>query len=155
MARLAILLFIIASSADAMGQATTSCPWLTTGTAAKLLGGEVTVVAHVDGSFAGSCRFVRQSGDLTASIEVLVGSTDSHLCPEGSIKLNALGNAAVQCHVRDAYIIAGRIRDVYFAVSMTNLSGATKQEPDDPRLADAYGASALERIAEQVVGNLY
>jgi hypothetical protein len=38
---------------------------------------------------------------------------------------------------------------------MTNIAGAVSPEPDDPLLADAYAASALERVAEQVVGNLY
>jgi hypothetical protein len=38
---------------------------------------------------------------------------------------------------------------------MTNIPDATKLEPSDPKLADAYAASPLERLAEQVVGNLY
>jgi hypothetical protein len=38
---------------------------------------------------------------------------------------------------------------------MTNIADATRKEPDDPRLADAYAASQIERLAEQVVGNLY
>ena len=40
-------------------------------------------------------------------------------------------------------------------VTLTNIPGATNPEPSDPRLADAYAASPLERLAEQVVGNLY
>lgn len=160
MIRFVLALFIVAASSAAFGQAMTNCPWLTSGTAATLLGGEVTVVAQVEGTFAGSCRFTRQSGDPSGSIEILVGPKDTQPCPQDSTKLKALGNEAVQCRrtvqaAQQSDIIAGRIRDVYFAVTMTSVAGATKQQPDDPRLADAYGASALERVAEQVVGNLY
>lgn len=155
-----VLLFLIASSTVARGQAVPACPWLSAGTAARLLDADVTVAAHVEGTFAGSCRFVPQSGDSSASIEVLVGPADTHPCPQGSTKLKALGNEAVQCRrtaqaAQPSDVIAGRIRDVYFVVTMTSVSGATTREPADPRLADAYGASALERVAEQVVGNLY
>jgi hypothetical protein len=162
-ARPIVLLLMIASWTAAMGQAAATCPWLASGTAARLLGGDVTVVARVEsrlGTFAGSCRFVRLSGEPSSSVEVLVGSTDTHVCPQGSVKLRALGNEAVQCRLANASagqsdIVAGRIRDVYFVVTLTNVPGATTQEPADPRLADAYGASPLERVAEQVVGNLY
>lgn len=160
MVRLAAVSVMIASSGAAVGQATTACPWLTSGTAATLLGGDVTVAAHIEGASAGSCRFVRQSGAPSASIEVLVGPTDTHPCPQGSAKLRALGNEAVQCRLtpqtaQQSDVIAGRMRNVYFVVTLTNVGGALTQEPADPRLADAYGASALERVAEQVVGNLY
>jgi hypothetical protein len=40
-------------------------------------------------------------------------------------------------------------------VTLTGFPEAIRQEPDDPRLSDTYGASALDRVAEQVVGNLY
>jgi hypothetical protein len=160
MVRLAVVLFLLGSAGAVMGQAVTACPWLTSGTAATLLGGEVSVTAHVEGAFAGSCRFVQQSGASSASIEILVGPTDSHACSQDKVKLKAIGNEAVQCRRTDSPtqqsdIIAGRIRDVYFVVNMTNVAGATRQEPADPKLADTYGASALERVAEQVVGNLY
>ncbi len=150
---------MIASSNVAVGQAVAACPWLTSGTAAKLLGGDVTVMAHVDETGAGSCSFARQRGESSASIQVLVGPTDTHPCSQGGTSLRALGNVAIQCHVANAAqpadIIAGRIRNIYFVVTMTNVSGANTKEPSDPRLADSYGASALERVAELVVGNLY
>jgi hypothetical protein len=159
MVRLVVLLILIASSTVAVGQAVAACPWLTSGTAAKLLGGDVTVMARVDATGAGSCSFARQNGATSASIEILVGPTDTHPCPQGSMQLKALGNEAMQCRVakpaQPADIIAGRIRNIYFVVTMTNVSGANTTEPSDPRLADSYGASALERVAELVVGNLY
>jgi hypothetical protein len=160
MARLTILLFIVASAVAAVGQATTVCPWVTSGTAERLLGGEVSVTAHVESATAGSCSFVRQSGSSASSIEILVGLKDTHPCPQDSIKLRALGNAAVQCHhiispAQQSDQIAGRIRNISFVVTMINIPDATREEPSDPRLADSYGASPIERLAEVVVGNLY
>lgn len=160
MVRLVILLSTIAPGVACMGQAVTACPWLTSGTAANLLGGDVTVAARVEGPFAGSCSFTRRSGESSPSIEILVGPADTHPCPQGSARLKAIGNEAVQCRrapspSQQSDIIAGRIRNVYFVVTLTDVPGATTQEPADPRLADAYGASALERVAEQAVGNLY
>ncbi len=160
MARSFVLLFLIACSTAAVGQEGATCPWLTSGTAAKLLGSDVTVAAQVEGSWAGSCRFMRQRGDSAAAIVSLVGPAVAQPCAQGSTKLKALGNEAVQCQrtapaAQPSDIIAGRIRNVYFVVTMTNVATATRREPADPRLADAYGASALERAAEQVVGNLY
>lgn len=164
MARALVLSFFVFSSVAAMGQAVTTCPWVATGTAARILGGDVIIDAHVEGDFAGSCRFTRQDAGQTAistpSIEILIGATDTHPCPQGSEKLKALGNEAVECRrttsqKQQSDIIAGRIRNVYFAVTMTNVAGATKPEPADPLLADAYAASQIERLAEQVVGNLY
>jgi len=160
MFRLLVMIPAIACCAAATGQAPANCPWLSTGTAARLLGGDVTVAAHVEETFAGSCRFTRQSGNSSASIAVLIGPKDTQPCPAGSTKLKALGNEAVQCRraagtAQGSDVIAGRIRNVYFVVTMTNIAGALTSEPDDPLLADAYAASPLERAAEQVVGNLY
>ena len=160
MLRFATVLFIVASAGAALGQTGTSCPWVTSGTAERLLGGEVTVIARVDGNGAGSCSFVPRSGDSAASIEILVGPMDTHPCLQDSLELKALGNEAVQCRhsissSQQSDQIAGRIRKVFFVVTMTNVPGASTQEPSDPRLADSYGASPIERLAEQVVGNLY
>jgi hypothetical protein len=142
-----------------MGQTTTACPWVTSGTAERYLGGEVSVTVHAEGNAMGSCKFVHQSGNSASSIEVLVGSTDAHSCPQDSTKLKALGNEAVQCHhatsSQQSEQIAGRIRNTFFVVTMNNIPDATRQEPSDPHLADAFGASPIERLAEVVVGNLY
>ncbi len=103
---------------------------------------------------------MRRTIHAALSVEVLVGSTDTHPCPQGSMKLLSLGNEAVQCTRtaslrKPSSIIAGRIRAVYFVVIKTGIPGAMTPEPADPRLADAFAASPLERMAEQVVGNLY
>jgi hypothetical protein len=160
MARLTVALFLLFCSASALGQVATACPWVTTGTAERLLGGEVSVTTHVQASMAGSCSFVRQSGNSVASIEILIGPTDTYPCPSDSVKVKALGNEAVECHhgspsTQRSDQIAGRIRKVFFVVTMINTPGAAQKEAPDPNLSDSYGASPLERLAEQVVGNLY
>jgi hypothetical protein len=94
------------------------------------------------------------------SLEIIIGKEDTHICAEGSTKLIALGNEAVQCKSSNATgeslnIIAGRMRNVYFAVSIGNSpdGAAVPSEPGGP--TGPYAASALERVTEQVVGNLY
>jgi hypothetical protein len=125
-----------------------------------VLGGDVKSSAHIEGNTAGSCRFVSRLADQARAIEVLVGPSDTHPCPPNSTPLKALGNEAVQCQVakpvgaRDE-IISGRIRNIYFVIVLTNVPDATRSEPTDPHLADEFGASPLEQVAEQVVGNLY
>jgi len=160
MARLVVVLLAIVSAATAIGQTAATCPWVASGTAEHFLGGEVSLIAHIESNTAGSCTFTRQGGKDASSIEIRVGSTDTHACPRDSAPLKALGNEAVQCRVggapsQTADRISGRVRRVFFVVTMTNIPGATKPEPSDPRLADAYAASPLERLAEQVAGNLF
>jgi hypothetical protein len=161
MARLALALFVFGGLGSALGHASTTCPWLTTGTAERFLGGEVLVATNVDGSAGGSCSFTRHGDTGNATfIEILAGAIDTHPCPQESVKVKALGNEAVQCrHSLSASSqsdqIAGRIRKTFFVVTIANVPGATKKEPSDPRLNDAYGVSVVERLAELVVGNLY
>ena len=46
----------------APARAVTGCPWLTEGSAARALGGEVSVTVKVSDAGEGSCRFSRQPG---------------------------------------------------------------------------------------------
>ena len=155
-----ILLSILLSATSALGQSASNCPWFTSGSAEKILGGVVVTTVHLNAATDGSCRFSRKMGEVTQSIDVLVGKASTHPCPEGSPKVKALGNEAVQC-TREVSAgqredtIAGRIRDLYFVVTLTNVPGALKAGPSDPGITDAYDASPLERVAEQVVGNFY
>ena len=124
------------------------------------LGGEVTMVAHASGNAEGSCRFENHSGKVAQTIEVQVGKKDSHPCPTGSKGLQALGNEAAQCtHTNsqgdESDTIAGRVRDVYFVVTMTNVPDAIREPSADARPSDPFEASSLERVAEQVAGNLF
>lgn len=151
-----LVLTVFAHVPAIMAQSPANCLWFTTGSAAKILGADVTVTAQSDGNWEGSCRFVRQSGTTTQAIEIMVSKTNPHACPEGGAKLKALGNEAMQCRqtmpgeVED--MIAGRMRDAYFTVTIINVPAAARP-PARPE--DHDDSSALERIAEQVVGNLY
>jgi hypothetical protein len=158
-ARAALLLMIV-PVAGLAAQTASLCPWLSSGSAAKVLGGNISVVAHANGNWEGSCQFVRGDEGKSESIDILIGKVDTHPCPQTSTKVIALGNEAVQCsHPTQASqqvdIITGRMRDVYFTVTMTDVPNATRQLPSDAHLSGQFGASPLERIAEQVVGNLY
>jgi hypothetical protein len=160
MIRSIALMLSIAFVPGAFAQTALPCPWLTTGSAAKILGGDVTMLVRASGNFEGSCRFTRQTGEAMEALEILVGKADTHSCPEGSPKLKAIGNEAVQCKRsiatgQEIYTIAGRVRNVYFAVTLTNVAGAILDRSAEVRPADPYSASPLERLAEQVSGNLY
>jgi hypothetical protein len=147
----------------AMGQATgeapaaTLCPWFTNGSAERVLGGSVALTAKVDGSFSGSCRFTHQTGDAMRAIDVLVGNADTHACPPNATKLKTLGNEAVQCTATGDgnYSIAGRIRDVFFVITLSHVPDAVREPSANARPSDPYHATVLEQVAEQVVGNLY
>ena len=91
-------------------------------------------------------------------LRILVGKVDKHVCPPESTQLKALGNEAVQCRRPDAQghpwdVIAGRMRDVFFVVTSNIPDAAVMPKADSPP-TDPYSASVLERVAEQVVGNL-
>ena len=151
------LVLIFSSALTGFSQTPAVCPWLTTGSAAVALGGEVTIVTQSSGNWDGSCKFEHHSEKVTQTIEILLSRTDSHPCPAGSTTLKALGNSAVQCaHTKpngdESDTIAGRVRDAYFVVTMTNVRGAIGEQA---RSSDPFDASPLERVAEQVVGNLF
>jgi hypothetical protein len=84
---------------------------------------------------------------------------NTHACAPDSTKLVALGNEAVQCKNTHAQgqtldVIAGHVRQLFFVVSAANIPNAAKA-PSAMVPPDSYAASVLERIVEQVVGNLY
>ena len=92
-------------------------------------------------------------------LRILVGKTDRHPCPPESTQIKALGNEAVQCRRADPQghpwdVIAGRMRDVFFVVSTSNVPDALTIPAANGPPVDPYSASILERAAEQVVGNL-
>src|SRR5579863_6076220 len=112
-----LLVLLLACPAVAIAQSNGVCPWFTTGSAAKVLGGEATLTAHVTNNWDGSCVFMRKTGAIVQTIEILVGKTNTRPCPESSPHLKAIGNNAVQCRRASAPeqsrdIIAGRVRDV-------------------------------------------
>jgi hypothetical protein len=154
------LLLITVCCPAAFAQALVTCPWLSTGTAATALGGDVTVTAHSENNWQGECHFKPQAAGAMQEIDIHVSKVESHPCPEGSARVKALGNEAVQCsrstlHDAHADTIAGRVRDAWFEITMTNIPAATSEPSGITHPADPYGASLLLRLAEQVAGNLY
>jgi hypothetical protein len=150
----------VAPTSVAAAQAPAVCPWLATGTAASVLGGEVSVTAHADRIGQGECHFSRQYDGKVHSIDVRVSKVNDHPCPEGSEKLGALGNEAMQCRRLPAKneetdILVGRVRDVFFMVSISNVPEVARKSDDPHSPNDPFGASLLEKVAEQVAGNLF
>ena len=154
------LLLIFMSAPAALSQAPAVCPWFTTGSAKMVLGGDVTMIAHASGNWEGSCKFEHPSGTIIQTIEIQVSKADSHACPAGSPSLKALGNEAVRCSRTNAQgvqfgTIAGRVRDAYFVVTMTNVQEAASKPSSNSAPSDPFASSPLERVSEQVAGNLF
>ncbi len=124
------------------------CPWLTEGSAASALGGEVHVAVTVAGPFQGSCSFVRQN-DPARQLKILVGPGSIPSCPQGSEKVVGVGTRASRCRVsasagESTEMISGAVRETNVAI----LLGRGKS--GSPRKRDL-----LEELAEQVAGNLF
>ena len=129
------------------------CPWLTQGTAARMLGGDVSVIANVSDSGEGDCKFTREQGSPD-TLEIVVSKTELPGCPADSIPLRGIGNEAVRCghpgpRGEAVQIISGRVRDQHFTVTMTTRghekAAKAQETQDDP----------IVRVAEQVAGSLF
>jgi hypothetical protein len=117
----------------------TTCPWLTEGSAAKVLGGEVHATLNVASPTQGTCTFVK-TAHPQEQLKVLVGGANIPSCPAGSVKVIGVGNQASRCHLpHSAQMISGNVRAVDMAIT---LSGIQSED-------------ALQQIAEQVAGNLF
>jgi hypothetical protein len=141
------LLFVSASRAEPV------CPWLTQGSAAAMLGGNVSAVIKLTQPEHGSCAFTLQQGATTYVLEVVVESTPRTTCPPTSQKLLGIGNEAVACRLQRspneaAEVISSRVRMLYFTVSLTT------QGSPNPTLPLNKPKDIVERAAEQVAGNL-
>lgn len=126
------------------------CPWLSVGSAAHALGGDVSVTVNVPNLNEGSCRFLRSAGPAYF-LEILVGNAASASCPAGAMQLRGIGNEATRCELSGARsesvdMIGSRVRDTHFTVTLA-LHGQKKSQ-------DAHD-DALEQVAEQVAGSLY
>ena len=114
---------------------TPTCPWVTEGSAAKVLGGPVHAILNVASPTQGTCTFVK-----TAQLKILVGAGNIPSCPAGSAKVIGVGDQASRCHLpHSAQMISGNVRAVDMAIT---LSGNQAED-------------AIQQIAEQVAGNLF
>jgi hypothetical protein len=127
------------------------CPWLTAGSAAHALGGDVSVTTTVTNSNAGSCRFSRLDGSPSA-LEIVVGKDVTGACPADSLKFTGIGNEATRCRIPatrgdTAEILSSRVRDLHFSIVLREQKHLAK--PADTQ------DDALEQLGEQVAGNLF
>lgn len=150
------LLVLALAPAAAMAQSPQACPWLNAGTAAKILGSEVTSTVHSDSNWSGSCRYLTSTSPA-ASIEVDVGKTDSHPCGSGATPLTAIGNQAVLCSVlnksgQNVETVSAQVRDAWFVLVLTT---SPRTSPASSARSEPAASPPIEFLAEQVAGNLY
>lgn len=131
-------------------QAQKVCPWLTEGSAAKALDGDVSVTVDVSNQSEGSCRFSRQRGSSDV-LQIAVAKTGLPGCPAAGVKLTGIGNEAERCRIPSARgefaeMVRSRVREMYFTVTLIARGQKKSTAPEN---------DALEQIAEQVAGNLY
>jgi hypothetical protein len=127
------------------------CPWLTAGSAAHALGGDVSVTVTVSNGNQGSCRFSRQDGSADA-LEIMVAKGVAAACPADSPKLVGIGNEATRCripatHGETAEMLSSRVRDLHFYIVL-------REQKRSAKPADTQD-DALEQLGEQVAGNLF
>lgn len=133
--------------------ASTSCPWITEGSAAKALGGEVTLVVNLSGADEGSCNFFRKQ-EPKAFLKIEVSKSVLSSCSADSTKLRGVGNEAMRCAPagsgdQTGEMISGRVRDLHFVLTFQPLG--IKSPANSAGTQD----DVLEQIAEQVAGNLF
>jgi len=147
------LLAITAAAANAQSPALTNCPWLTQGTAATALGGDVTVAVDVSETGEGACSFSRMQ-DPSALLKIEVSKSALAACDATATRLRGIGNAAMRCKLpgsadENAELISGRVRDLHFAIRIfphrkqASANSSDKQDDD------------FEHVAELVAGNLF
>lgn len=151
-----VWLILMLCAGTCFGETPTVCPWFSIGSAATLLGGTVAQDLHIDSNGQGTCRFTRDQ----QSIEIRIGKVETHACPGRSTRMIGLGNEAVQCKLTNAAgqeenAIAGRVRDVYFVISVRDPQTSPAPPTTSTQYDDPESVSVVARVAEQVVGNLY
>jgi hypothetical protein len=153
----ALLLLASLSPYSAHAQDQLACPWFTAGTAAATLGGPTLSAVKLTDSTErpdGSCTFTLSQGVVLSTLEIVVTRSPKPACPSDSPKLTGIGNEATICRLDRSttqlrYAIDSRVRDLYLRASLTIQGGSptSKSTPNQQQL--------LERVAEQVAGNLY
>jgi hypothetical protein len=151
--RLLFLLSIALISAPQL-RAETACPWLTQGTAADLLGGDVSTSVQSAAPDAGSCRFSLRRGAAEYTLEITVANTPVATCPPASPKVTGVGSEAFSCATRKSPaetsdMISGRVRTTYFTVRLTG------KGPPDAYMTPEKRTDVVEQVSEEVAGSLF
>jgi hypothetical protein len=157
----------LVSARSALGEEHT-CPWISEGTAAALLGGDVETHVLPGKAEDGSCRFVRYAqheqdaqhaqdaqhdqktaGELYITVARMKDpakefATYTAQCRGEKTALRGIGNEAYACDLASGTGIVGRVRDAAFLLLL------------DAKTADGASRRAhLSDAAEQVAGNLF
>jgi hypothetical protein len=154
LAMLFLLCCCVASArAQAVAAARHSCAWLTEGSAAGLLGGEVTPTASLSDAGEGSCKFIRRQEPFD-SLEVIVSKTALPTCPPDSTRLVGVGNPTSMCRILGARgltaeLISGRVRGFYFTLTIDFSRRKTPPQSTEVR------EDLMAQVADQVAGNLF
>ncbi|WP_146072131.1 hypothetical protein [Bryocella elongata] len=130
---------------------------MTNGTAAKALGGDVTVIVRVSGG-AGTCDFLRDAGkgsegrtpEESDRLMIQVSPLPPKECVTGE-PVVGIGEDSLYCTSTfdgmQREIIRGRVRETYFVVILSSdTKGATSR---------TTARANLEQAAEQIAGNLF
>ena len=112
------------------------------------------------GDWDGSCRFEHVRVSRAETIEINGSKMELHPCPGGSKAVPSLVMKRFSVRVGmktglDFRHLVGRVRDAYFLVTMINVAAAIREPGPEVRPVDRFEASPLQRVAEQVAGNLF
>jgi hypothetical protein len=138
----------------AIASASPMCPFMTQGSAAKLLGGDVALTVDSTEDRDGSCTFTHQQGALSYTLGIVVHKSATDPCTQHGTPLKAIGNEALECRVDRSPAetiekVSGRVRDMYFTIDLT-IRGPIKSA-----MSVDFQRDAIEQATEQVTGNLY
>ena len=147
------LLACASHATHAQSSAPKVCPWVTQGSAAKALGGEVSATIEVSESGEGSCSFTRIT-DSAITLSIVVSKSTLLSCGADGTALKGIGNEAARCTIpgsknQEAEMISARVRDMHFTITLKTNEPGNPGKPADPQDDD------LEHIAEAVAGNLF
>jgi hypothetical protein len=101
----------------------------------------------------GRCIFAREQAPLLPVLEIAVSAAPLVPgCPANSPRLPGIGNEATLCRLDRSptethYVLTSRVRDLFFRTTLFRPSPDPKQQEAPEH--------QLERIAEQVAGNLF
>jgi hypothetical protein len=149
--------FVLAAAIQAQTPAPSatakSCPWLTEGSAARVLGAPVSVSVNVSDAGEGSCMFsLKQGSGGTIKIEVSKSALLS--CGKDGTAMIGVGNEATRCKLPgssdpNAELVNGRVRSMHFNI-VVHANGKTGSTSS----SDAHDDD-LQKTAESVAGNLF
>ena len=148
---------LFVSSAPCFGQ--TQCPWMNAATAGGFLGGDVQMAVTgftADGD--ATCQFTRAGKMLRIAVHTMPEISKEFpgylaQCGANAVTLKAIGNQAVQCMNKGEEVIAGRVRERAFVITIK--AEWITRPPTSPTKTRNPISDDSENIAEQVAGSMF